>query len=137
MSQPKAVLFSRDALRPVMSPRGTFLAEYVNEQAGTQLAGGMTAFEDSELTMTLWYDELLVVLEVERSFAVETADDRFSLRPGDVLWLPRDLRLTYRSAGRTLAFYAVTPAGWRMGLPADRRPAAPLIFAMRNDIPQN
>jgi ethanolamine utilization protein EutQ (cupin superfamily) len=137
MTQPKAILFTRDEVRPTMSPRGTFVAEYVNEQTGAGLAGGMTAFENAEFAMTLWYDELLLALEVETRFEVDTAEARFALGPGDVLWLPRGLALTYRSVGRTLAFYAIAPADWRTGLPADRQPTARAIFAMRNNVPQN
>jgi ethanolamine utilization protein EutQ (cupin superfamily) len=116
MSQSMPLLFRRSDLKPAMSPRGTFLAEYVNGEQGAAMAGGMVVFDNADFTMTLWYDELFVPLDIATELEVRTPGQRFQMSPGDVLWLPAGTEVGYKSVGRSLIFYAVTPADWRKEL---------------------
>lgn len=76
---------------------------------GTALGTGFARFRDAAIPWTVRYDEVILVLE--GTLSVETAEGVLEAGPRDCVWLPKGTALTYRSAD-ALVFYAIHPANW-------------------------
>lgn len=99
---------------------GTF--GVVDNTNGANISGGVVHFVDSDLTATVWYDEILVVLSIEDSYEMVIAGVTQKMKVGDMIYLPNGTTITHKSKGVSKCFYGVTPANW-----ADAMPATPSL----------
>ena len=76
---------------------------------GTRLGTGFGRFTKAEIPWTVQYDEVLLVLE--GSITVRTAEGDLTAGPLDCIWLCAGTELTYLS-DNALVFYAIEPATW-------------------------
>ena len=79
---------------------------------GTRLGSGYARMSGAEIPWTIKYDE--VILVIEGSLTVRTADGDLTAGPGESIWLPNGTELTY-IADNALVFYAIEPANWAEG----------------------
>ncbi len=85
------------------------IAVVTGTQDGTPLGTGFARFSEAAIPWTVQYDEVLLVLE--GSISVETAEAALELGPRDCAWLPKGTELVYRSQD-ALVFYAIHPSDW-------------------------
>lgn len=76
------------------------------------MAAGTVWFRDCDIPFTLWYDEVWICHSIEESFSIEIAGQDHFMQPGDLIWLPKDTPLRYKSKGTTAGFFVVTPPNW-------------------------
>jgi ethanolamine utilization protein EutQ len=76
---------------------------------GTALGAGYVRMTDAEIPWTIKYDEVVLVLE--GSLTIRTANADLTAGPGETIWLPEGTELTY-IADSALLFYAIHPADW-------------------------
>jgi len=112
-----AELFKFDDLDLRYSERGSFLSEYVDGRDSEHFAAGVASFRDADIPFRIWYDEVISCLSTENGLDIVIDGTVHTLVAGDVLWIPKDTDLVYRSVGTSVFFYAVSPADWK-----ERRP---------------
>ncbi len=76
---------------------------------GTRLGSGYVKLTQAEIPWTVKYDEVILVLE--GSLTVRTADGDLAVEPHQSIWLPKGTALTY-VAEDALVFFAIEPADW-------------------------
>jgi ethanolamine utilization protein EutQ len=113
-----AKLFKYADLDIRYSERGSFLSEYVDRRDSEHFASGVASFRDADIPFRIWYDEVISCLSTENGLDIVVDGAVHRLGAGDVLWIPKDTDLVYRSVGTSVFFYAVSPADWK-----ERRPA--------------
>ena len=112
---PKAVRF--DGL--TFAPRFAYgeqaaVAEVTGSGDGTPLGTGFARLTMAEIPWTVQYDEVVLVLE--GSVTIRTAQGDFEAGPRDSVWLPKGTDLTYLSES-ALVFFAIHPSDWQEQLP--------------------
>lgn len=113
-------LYKLSDLEPApFSPRGASTNTLMDDETGARIASGVVYFKDCDFPFTLWYDEVIICHALEDTFEIEVDDVSYSLKAGDMMWLPANTPLRYRSKGLSTAFFCVTPADW-----AKRKPLA-------------
>ncbi|MDQ2068203.1 AraC family ligand binding domain-containing protein [Xinfangfangia sp. CPCC 101601] len=94
------------------SPRGGSTHVQIDDKDGATMAAGTVYFKDCDIPFTLWYDEVWICHSVEGSCSIEVDGKDNFLNPGDMIWLPKDTPLRYKSVGTTCGFFVVTPPNW-------------------------
>ena len=84
-------------------------AHLCGTEDGSKLGAGLVRLTNAKIPWTIKYDEIILVLE--GSFTVRTANDVLTAQPFDSIWLPAGTALTYE-ADEALLFYAIHPADW-------------------------
>lgn len=100
------------------SPRGGSTHVQIDDKDGASMAAGTVWFRDCDIPFTLWYDEVWICHSVEESFSIEVGGKDHFMQPGDMIWLPKDTPLRYKSRGTTAGFFVVTPPNWEALRPA-------------------
>jgi ethanolamine utilization protein EutQ len=85
------------------------MTDVITERDGNLGAGFMT-FEKSKLPWTLTYDEMDYVVEGE--FTVETGGKLYTMKPGDVFYIPKNTSVVFSSPSFCKVFYVVYPSNW-------------------------
>lgn len=85
------------------------MTDVITEREGNLGAGFMT-FENSKLPWTLTYDEMDYIIEGE--FTVETGGKLYTMKPGDVFYIPKNTSVVFGSPSFCKVFYVVYPANW-------------------------
>lgn len=85
------------------------MTDVITEREGNLGAGFMT-FENSELPWTLTYDEMDYVVEGE--FTIKTGGKLYTMKAGDVFYIPKDTSVVFGSPNFCKVFYVVYPANW-------------------------
>lgn len=100
-------LFRREDLD--LAPKeGHAVLGLVNASFSPELGGGIGVFNDADVAWTCTYDEILFVLEGRMTIRVKGQGD-YTGGPGDTIWIPRGLPMTYLTKGKCTFFYAVCP----------------------------
>ncbi len=86
------------------------VARAVGTDISNSMAAGFARFDGCQISWTLLYDEVAVVLE--GVFRVRTPDGVLEGEKGDVLWLPEGTELQYEGE-EAMIFYAVQPGNWK------------------------
>ncbi len=86
------------------------VARAVGTDISNTMAAGFARFDGCQISWTLLYDEVVVVLE--GVFRVRTPDAVLEGEKGDVLWLPEGTELQYEGEKAEI-FYAVQPGNWK------------------------
>lgn len=86
------------------------VARAVGTDISNSMAAGFARFDGCQISWTLLYDEVVVVLE--GVFRVRTPAGVLEGKKGDVLWLPDGTELQYEGEN-ALIFYAVQPGNWK------------------------
>lgn len=89
----------------------TTIARLINRSNSDHIGAGIEVLENVSISWTVTYDEVLFIHEGEMT--IETNGERWTCRPGDIVWLPNGTTLTYdSSSGRCAYFYALYPVDW-------------------------
>jgi len=88
------------------------VTEVIGAGDGAQLGTGFGRFSNAEITWTVTYEEVLLVLEGE--LTLRTAEGDMVAGPQDCIWLPSGTELTY-IAESALVFYAIQLCNWAEG----------------------
>ncbi|WP_027855994.1 cupin domain-containing protein [Marinobacterium jannaschii] len=91
-------------------PGSASVARAVGPDISNSMAAGFARFDGCEISWTLLYDEVIVVME--GTFRIRTPEALLEAKPGDVLWLPDGTELKYEGE-QALIFYAVHPGDWK------------------------
>ena len=110
-------LFKMEEGTPEYSPRGSSIHQYIDANSNASIAAGTARFKDSDIPFTLWYDELTICHEVEKSFEIIVGDAVHSMKAGDMIWLPAGTSLRYKSEGISVCFFAVSPGDYEAKKP--------------------
>jgi ethanolamine utilization protein EutQ len=110
----KAQIFRSDGLpwtTAKTSSGDTRIARVINRTNSTHMGAGIEVLDKVSISWTVTYDEVLFIHEGEMTIA--TGDERWTCRPGDIVWLPSGTSLDYdASRGRCAYFYALYPVDW-------------------------
>lgn len=85
------------------------IARLVGGELSDTMGAGVATFDGCSIEWTIRYDELIVVLEGE--FRLRIHQENYDMRPGDVIWLPKDTPLFYEGKAARV-FYALYPVNW-------------------------
>ncbi|MGH6718452.1 MAG: AraC family ligand binding domain-containing protein [Alphaproteobacteria bacterium] len=101
-------LFRAKDLNLKPGDHGITTVPVVNAGYSTTFGAGFGTLQNCSLDWTVTYDEVLYIMA--GTCSVKVRDQRYSMGPGDMVWLPKDTPLTYE-AGPELCtfFYAVSP----------------------------
>lgn len=92
-------------------------ARLCGTEDGSELGCGFGRMSRAEIPWTIKYDEILLVLE--GSLTVRTADGDLVANKHDTVWLPAGTELTYVTDD-AMIFYAIHPANWAEAAEADQ-----------------
>lgn len=82
----------------------------IGKEHSDNMSADLLVFEDTELTYTMPYDDMIYVIEGELQLVHE---DTITIgEPGDVLYIPTGQTLTFRSKGKCVVFCATYPVNW-------------------------
>jgi len=111
MSQARVIKHSElDFLHRGGPPGSAEVARAIGPDLSNSMAAGFARFDGCQISWTLLYDEVVVVME--GTFRVRTPDGVLEGEKGDVLWLPDGTELQYEG-DEALIFYAVYPGDWK------------------------
>ncbi len=89
----------------------TTIARLINATNSDHIGAGIEVLDNVSISWTVTYDEVLFIHEGE--MGIEINGERWTCRPGDIVWLPNGTTLTYdASKGRCAYFYALYPVDW-------------------------
>jgi ethanolamine utilization protein EutQ len=111
---PKAMKVDGDKVVMVPFPEApagqkVCLTDVITEREGNLGAGFMT-FENAELPWTLSYDEVDYVVEGE--FTIKTGGKLYTMKAGDVFYIPKGTSVVFGSPSFGKVFYSVYPVNW-------------------------
>ena len=89
---------------------GNSLDRVIDESKSDEMGAGYFAFNGTEASTTMPYDEVAVCLEGVLKFTVN--DTCHNLMPGDFAWIPEGTEVIF-SGENAVAFYAAHPVDWR------------------------
>lgn len=111
MSQAKVIKHSDLEFSHRGGPPGhAAVARAIGPDTSNSMAAGFARFDGCQISWTLLYDEVVVVMD--GTFRVRTPDALLEGQRGDVLWLPEGTELHYEGED-ALIFYAVYPGDWK------------------------
>jgi len=89
----------------------TKIARVINASNSDHIGAGIEVLENVSISWTVTYDEVLFIHEGEMT--IVTGGERWTCRPGDIVWLTNGTTLEYdASSGRCAYFYALYPVDW-------------------------
>lgn len=72
---------------------------------------GVVEMKGIDLPWTVKYDEYFLCLT--GSLTIRSGGKKYTMKPGDGIWLPRDTKLVYEAGPKTSLMFAIYPADWR------------------------
>ncbi|APG86477.1 ethanolamine utilization protein EutQ (plasmid) [Sinorhizobium americanum CCGM7] len=79
----------------------------------------LARFDGRSVPWTVRYDEVIVCIEGD--FHLRVGERLHALRPGDVIWIPKNTELVYDGV-ESLVFIAIAPVDWRIRLQREAEP---------------
>jgi ethanolamine utilization protein EutQ len=115
MSIERRARFFKAGGRPWTTARtasgNTRIARLINRDLSEHMGAGIEVLENVSIAWTVTYDEVLFIHEGE--MVITTGGERWTCRPGDIVWLPNGTTLEYDATkGRCAYFYALYPVDW-------------------------
>lgn len=116
---PTPTLYKFDDIKPRLDrlPEGqSYIKAWISTHNSTSMAGGLNFLNKVSVPWHLTVDEIIYCLQGQFRLAVENEDgseDSFTLDPGDVIWMPKDMHIRYESDEKCVIFYAVSPVDWK------------------------
>ncbi|MBB2688873.1 MULTISPECIES: cupin domain-containing protein [Rhizobium] len=86
------------------------IARLVGPRESETMGAYLARFNGRSVPWTVRYDEVITCIEGE--FRLRVGPTVHALRPGDVIWIPKDTELAYEGAD-SLVFIAIAPVDWR------------------------
>lgn len=88
----------------------TAICRAVDDSTSRTLGAGIETLSNVRFDWTLTYDEVLFIKE--GSLRLWCAGERHDCEPGDIVWLPNGVTITYDAPGTCTYFYALYPVDW-------------------------
>lgn len=90
---------------------GVGLKDVVTLEEAPRMGAGVMELDNTRFEWTLTYDEYDVVLE--GLLEIEIDGRVISGGPGDIIYIPKNSHIFFRSPGKTRYIYFVYPANWQ------------------------
>ncbi len=116
---PQPTLYKFDDIKPRLDslPEGkSYIKAWVSTHNSTSMTGGLNFLNKASIPWHLTVDEIVYCLSGIFRLVVENDDgseERYTLQPGDVIWMPKGMHIRYESDGKCAIFYAVHPVDWK------------------------
>lgn len=90
-------------------PGAAYVARAISNEVSENMGIGFARWEGARVSWTTLYEE--VIFTIEGCLEVEAGGVTYSVRPGQVLWIPKCTALIY--SGFAFFGYVVYPGNWK------------------------
>ena len=90
---------------------GTYIKPFVTVKNCDSMAGGVNFLNNACIPFDLPCDELIYCHE--GTFRLTCDGEAYTLAPGDMMFAPKNNKITYESDGECTIFYAAYPVNWK------------------------
>ena len=112
MPKPTQYKFSDFEHRFHELPEGkSYIRSHIGTHNSKSMTGGWNFFNNVKVPWHLTCDEIIFVFQ--GTFRMVVDGEAYVCQPGDVLWLPSGMEISYEADEKCVIFFAVWPVDWK------------------------